>query len=410
MAGVDWIDSFWAIRDREQDYGRQSALHFASILRLLPEVKSILASGVHVDARDQYGSTALDVATSTGDVDNIRVIYEDGKADLHARQMTSLTPDDAVLIQQNHVLHTAASYGHKEAIVYLLSAGAETLVPDSSGMMALDIVVDAKNRSLIKILMNKQSIGEVIYSTTERGRLQTLKWLVEVEGLDVSQCHEHHEGVIYRGARRGEFVNTLEVAIINNQVSCAQYLSTVIKVNPEYRRSAYFTAAVNGSVGLVDDLIARRLVDINAVDADGRTALHHAFLAGRVAVVSFLVQTGIDTAIAKKFSCTALELLLSGEDMKCSYDDQREILANLKGPNDSDEGTSRRGESPPRGVEEWSAEPAATLEAGARQLRVDRDASRVGPRPARNRFFGADNPPSRCNAGQRHAHQDPGHL
>ncbi|RYP53829.1 hypothetical protein DL768_001280 [Monosporascus sp. mg162] len=182
--GANWIDSFWAIRDPEQAYGRQPAAHFASALGLEPEIKSLLASGISVDDRDQYGNTALDVATSTGIVDTIRLLYEIGQADIHARQMASFDPQDPIFQRYNNVLHTAVWYGHKDATVYLLGAGAKMLVPDLKGLTALDIAVNSGNSPFVKLLVDKPSTLDVVHFAAKRGRLETLKWLIERENVD----------------------------------------------------------------------------------------------------------------------------------------------------------------------------------------------------------------------------------
>lgn len=324
--GGDWIEKFWTVRDPGQAYGRQPAVHFASALGLQPEVKSLLASGVRLDSRDQYGNTALDVATSNGDVDTIRLLHQIGKADIHARQRMSIMPDDSILKNHDNVLHTAAWYGHRDATLYLLSAGARPLVPDSDGQTPLDIAVGAQNRPLIKILMDKPSTQGALFSTIVRGRLETLKWLVEVENVDLTHCRDERDSWVPPGTG----CHALEVAAQSNQLSCARYLSTLPLGSNEPYRNAYLTAATYGSVEVLEDFITRRVVDLNTVDTKGYSALHKACLAGKVATVSFLLRAGIDTGLRDDLGYTALEHLLAGGEMKCSYEEQREILTLCK--------------------------------------------------------------------------------
>ncbi|TKA44802.1 hypothetical protein B0A49_13822, partial [Cryomyces minteri] len=229
--GANWINRFWAIRDPGQVYDRQPALHFASALGLEPEIKSMLASRISPNTRDQYGNTALDVATSTGIVDIIRLLYEVGRADLHTRQMASINPAEAGRL--NNVLHTAVWYGHKDATEYLLMAGAKPNVPDLSGCTALDIAVDARNSALITLLVDKPTTLDVVHFAAQRGRLETLKWLIEKE--DANPCIKKQDG------------NTpLHTAAQYNQAACVQYLAPMTL--PEHARnekglSAFLLAA-----------------------------------------------------------------------------------------------------------------------------------------------------------------------
>lgn len=322
--GSNWIDRFWAIRDPEQAYGRQHTVHFASALGLQPEIKSLLASGISVDDRDQYGNTALDVATSTGIVDTIRLLYEIGRANVHARQMASHDSQDPILQQHNNVLHTAVWYGDKDATVYLLRAGAKTLVPDLKGLTALDIAVDAGNSPLVKLLLDQPSTLDVVQFAAKRGRLDTLKWLIEKENVD--PCIK---------ALQGD--TPLHVAAQHNQTACVQYLAPITLSIPQhvYSRDVlhpFHLAAKSGTSEILEVFISRQLLDINAVDRDGRSALYHACLAGKASAVACLARMGIDTTLVDTNGYTALELLLTGEQMECSDQERREVMMVFQDP------------------------------------------------------------------------------
>ncbi|KAH7204891.1 ankyrin repeat-containing domain protein [Fusarium redolens] len=321
--GGDWIYSFWATRDPEQEYGRQHALHFASTLGLEPEVKSLLASGISVNQRDQYGNTALDVATSTGVVDIIRLLYDIGQADIHARQMVSSAQNPALPLQ-NNVLHTAVWYGHKDATAYLLSVGAKVLVPDLRGCTPLDIAVDARNSQLVKLLMDEPSTLEVIHFAAKRGRLETLKWLIEEENVD--PCIKTFQG------------NTsLHIAAQHNQAACVQYLAPITLSVPEHVYNqdglhAFHIAARSEARDVLEVFISRRFCDINIVDTNSRTALHHACLAGKAAAVAFLILKGVDTARVDTNGYTALELFLAEKRIRYSNQQRREIMIAFNDP------------------------------------------------------------------------------
>ena len=323
--GSIWINRFWVIRDPEQTYGRQPALHFATALGLEPEIRSLLASRISANSRDLYGNTALDVATSTGIVGIIRLLYEIGEADIHARQMASYDPQDPIFQKHNNVLHTAVWYGHRDATEYLLSAGAKTNIPDLSGLTALDIAVDAENSALIQLLIDKSSKHDVAHDAAKRGRLETLKWLIEKENIDPCIQAQEHPG------------NTpLHVAVQHNQIACVDYLAPMTLPMPGhvYNRSglhAFHTAAKLGSDEVLD-IFHRWLLDINVVDRELRSALHHACLSGKAGTAARLIRMGIDTTLVGTDGYTALELLLTGRQMECSDKQRREVMVIFKDP------------------------------------------------------------------------------
>ncbi|KAK4167847.1 ankyrin repeat-containing domain protein [Cladorrhinum sp. PSN259] len=311
--GINWITSFWAVRDPGQVYGKQPPLHFASALGLTPEIKSLLASGGNVHARDQYGNTALDVATSTGDVDTIRLLHTMGEADIRDRQMMSIMPNDPASQNMANVLHTAAWYGHKEAIIYLLSAGSDPLVPDNDGLTALDIAVNSGNGPVVKVLMEEPSLREVVSVAARRGRVETLKWLAEEEQVDLLKF-----GTV-----------ALDVAVQHDQSACVRYLSATI---PNGHGYVYRFAAKNGKMAVLKDMIASRAGIINSVDHEGRSALHHACLGGQIAVVPFLISAGIDTTLVDKSGYTALEVFVKAAAITCSNQEQVDIIMAFKDP------------------------------------------------------------------------------
>ncbi|KAI0026616.1 ankyrin repeat-containing domain protein, partial [Vararia minispora EC-137] len=76
-------------------------------------VRSLLAAGEDIEARDDGGSTALHIAAKEGRVDIIVRLLLDGGADIDALSPSGMT-----------ALHYAVLYGHIEIISILLDRGA----------------------------------------------------------------------------------------------------------------------------------------------------------------------------------------------------------------------------------------------------------------------------------------------
>jgi len=96
----------------------------------LRRFKSLLAEGADVNARDEYGRTALMEAAAFNEVDMVKMLIESG-ADVNAVDKYGYT-----------ALMLAAFYGFKEIVELLLEHGADVSKENNNGYTALRLAED----------------------------------------------------------------------------------------------------------------------------------------------------------------------------------------------------------------------------------------------------------------------------
>lgn len=323
--GSAWIASFWIIRDPGQAYGLQPALHFATTLGLEPEIRSLLASGVSPDSRDQFGNTALDVAASTGIVDILDLLYNIGKANIHARQMQSFDPRDEVFQKWNTVLHTAVWYGHYSATEYLLNAGAEVHIPDLNDMTPIDIAISTGNRALVQLLLNRWGEDAALFDAASRGRVETLKWLLQDNDIDT----------LHRS--RSRLLPLLHTATSKDRAPCVEFLApmTLKSFDDVYNSDGLHPihiAAKTGSHKVLDLLVGGLGVDINLLARQRWSALHYACVWGKASTAVKLIDLGIDPTLRDEDGFTALDLILAGKQLECLRAQRLEVISVFSDP------------------------------------------------------------------------------
>jgi hypothetical protein len=123
------------------------ALHVAAREGDLGRLRTLLRSGVSLEARDSTGFTALMVAVANGRAETARVLLQAG-ADVNASSPRGWT-----------ALMQAASMGRAEAVQLLLDAGADPDARDREAGTALDIAQAANRGDLVRLLRSRGSRG-----------------------------------------------------------------------------------------------------------------------------------------------------------------------------------------------------------------------------------------------------------
>lgn len=114
------------------------------------------------------------------------------------------------------------------------------------------------------------------------GRFSIVKYLVE-QGADV-----HHKDNAHK--------TPLVYAIEKNHIKVIVYLSgKVNELSPHKANKGLFSAAKEGDMDALSGYL--QTSDINALDPDGKTALHIASENGHLAIVKFLLDNGADPSI-----------------------------------------------------------------------------------------------------------------
>jgi ankyrin repeat protein len=236
-------------------------------------VKSLLKTGVDINAKNSHGMTALMFAAAQGHADVVELLLDKG-ADINAeatngwdalffaeitdREQTNTSGLNAseLLLEKNTgginaALMYAASADHTNAIKLLLDKGADINVKDEYGETLLIQAVSASHVDVVKLLLEKGAgeINTALMKASYRGDTNMVELLLD-KGADINA-----------------------------------------KIIGVFGDTALMNAAVSGDTNVVGLLLARK-ADINAVDTDGSTALGIAKRMGNTAVVKLLQQAG----------------------------------------------------------------------------------------------------------------------
>lgn len=331
--GSIWMCKFWTLRDPAQNHTLHTALYFSVTLGLESEIRSLLYSGAKIqNSIDGEWDTAMGAAGSTGIVRIIYLLHKYAKLDGNLSPLWS------------EALHAAVLYGHQDAIMYILLFGWHTWgvkerkknMKDRviGGETTLDIAVRTRNQTLGALLVGVMGFNELASDAVTRGRVETLKWLLKRASysksvteallslkkanqmLDFSDTEPEMSPrfwLILGKPPVTSLVSLLNEAAEHDQPACIEFLIQETTKSHEYdcpsEVHAYHIAAGSGARHAVVLFLTVAGVDINLVDVEGSSALHHACLNKQTMVAEELVKRGIDTTIVDSSGYTAIERL-----------------------------------------------------------------------------------------------------
>jgi ankyrin repeat protein len=314
--------------------GGETALMLAARTGRVEPVRALLERGAVVDARERRGQTSLMWAAAEGHAEVVRALLEAG-ADHAARLDSGFTP-----------LLFAVRGGHTAVVEALLAAGADVNQAPrprrggpgglGRGMSPLIMAVENGHFELAGRLLdagadpNDRSTGySPLHSITwvrkadsgddnalpppdGSGRLSSLDFVrVLVEhGADVNMRHTRKDATLGRLDRRGATpfllaADTADTALMRLLVE----LGADPTLTNDDRTTALMVAAGIGTLAPGEEagteeeaLEAVKLAlelggDVNAVNANGETAMHGAAYKSAPDIVKFLAEHGADEAV-----------------------------------------------------------------------------------------------------------------
>jgi ankyrin repeat protein len=164
----------------------------------LPEAHRLLSVGADVNAKDNYGATALYWASENGHVQVAKLLLEHG-ADIEAKDTLGDTPlhiaclnghvafvnellsrranTEAKTFQGSTPLHLTSMYGHLPVVKALVSGGANILVANNQDSLPVHYAVSEEHSAVAKYLLQQ------MYARTPRlplhELLHDLTWIGE---------------------------------------------------------------------------------------------------------------------------------------------------------------------------------------------------------------------------------------
>ena len=235
----------------------------------LSEAAKALEKGANVNAREQFGDTALNQAARYGHLEVVKRLLEAG-ADIENKGGADLTP-----------LMNAALGGHLEIVRFLLGKGAQ---------VSQDLLSQVQFK--VNILEENAEAGMVNPEAVE-----SWKWFVKYLQLaqikqlkPETQHHSESEAQLLRAASEGNLDN-LKMAI---------QAGANVKVSDDQDISALRWAARGGRSEAVKVLLEAG-ADVSQKSRLGWTALMQAVIAESVETASLLLERGADVK-AKTFA------------------------------------------------------------------------------------------------------------
>lgn len=335
--------------DARDRYGH-TALHCAATTGQIAVVKLLLRRGADRLAVGSFGDKPLDRARSYHHMDVVMVLLEG--ADVTERYRNRITPlriaaeipdDDFAAIVVKSLLEQGADVagepggylemtppyiavrgGNEKVVRLLVEAGAWELAHPSHGYSLIDAAMDTQRYKIARFLIETAPVDHVsigCHSLLHRALKlpsadTTLVSLLLEKGVPVNNTccllNTPLHSAIGRGQR--EIVTLLlrhraEVNLRNHTNSTALILAAA-----GIAWQSHDKYIVQSNRGTCDDMlyIARLLLhndaEIDAQDDDGRTALHHAVIAGGEAMVILLLEAGADPSLVDSGWQTPMEL------------------------------------------------------------------------------------------------------
>ncbi|XP_070578601.1 ankyrin repeat domain-containing protein 29-like isoform X2 [Ptychodera flava] len=268
---------------------KSSPLHLAIDYDFMELVRILLNRNVHLEAKNKYGQTALDVAAGLGYRDMVRALLEAG-ADVNCERQDRTTP-----------LYMAAQEGHREVVETLVEAGANLAKATLDGDTPLHAATRNSHLDIVKFL---HKFGANIHKENTFGATP----------LDTASFNGH-----------------------NDVVAFLLDAGAVVDYKRKDDSTPLYVAAQQGHAKVMKTLIDHG-ADVNAQDKNGATPLFAAAQQGHVDAAKLLLAEGADPLIQKEGKWTPLHI--------AKLNHKPEIVSLLTGKN-RHEASHKDGRKPP---------------------------------------------------------------
>lgn len=255
------------------------------------KVVAALASGVDINAKNQFGYTLIQQAVIDGTTDVVDLLASNG-ADLKVRDTNGRT-----------LLHLAATNGNVGIVSLLLAKGADINSVDNGGLMPLDTAISWRKKDVASLLISK---GANLETKDKYGYTPLLR------------------------------------AILVDEVALLIDLGADPNVRDNFGRTLLHRAASENNLSFIE-LLASKGADINIrATQDGNTPLHEAVSANKIESAALLVEKGAKLEVKDDNGYTPLHRAVVNH----AYSNYRPIVEMLIGKGANINSTNNNGYTP----------------------------------------------------------------
>lgn len=311
-----FVDLLGLILSFKENKSEMTSLLHRMVEQDNPNFKTVISnSEFDLNHLDGKGRTLLHAAAANGRAEQVKILLADSRVDVNAEvcEWVILGSDKKTGVT---ALHLAAICGHVETFKLLLAdERINFYAKDKHGHSALFYAIEYGHVEIIKLLLeDKRMTAEMINAKNElkesaftyavkSGNIDAVKLLQSDSRVDVNSTSHHKETAIHiaarmKGKNKTKILNlllanpavdinamddrnrcVLEFLIMDSQAELVESLLVDKRIN-SHSISQSLIAVIKEDkldfIDLIDTLLAHPLVDINAIDDNGETALMHA--------------------------------------------------------------------------------------------------------------------------------------
>jgi ankyrin repeat protein len=238
----------------------------------LETVRSLVRSGVNVDARSKYGNTPLMRAAYKGYVRVAEFLLDNG-AYVNAQNMHGNTP-----------LLVTVGAGHSEMVEFLLRRGADPEIKNMDGNAPLTVAAVDGKVLLVQLLIQSDANANVtnnwndtpLMKASDAGHLPVVRFLLE-SGADPNAKNKFGNTALMKAAYKG--YTQIEKKLLEAGAD--------LNAKNVYGNTALMKASYGNHLEMVK-LLLEAGADAGAKDDDGNTALTRASNIGSRGIVELL--------------------------------------------------------------------------------------------------------------------------
>jgi ankyrin repeat protein len=329
---------------RSRDKEGYTLLHRAAEQGRRQLVELLIAKGLPVDERSFDGGnlTPLHLAANENQIDTVKLLLEKG-ADINAKvkgarykgwsalvfacwnnykDMVELLIRNGAIMEPE-ALWFAVYGGHKDIVELLLAKGAEVDIPGNWPSGPLHIAVERGHREIVQLLLehgadvNRSAHGKrkPLHGITywKRDHKEITRLLL-AHGAEVNAINSYRETALHQAARNGltgtaalllekgaspDMLNDLEQTPLDlaDHEGQKDVVSLLLSLH---------TAAKQGDLAAVAELVKTHPRLINSQDLDFKTPLHHAAENNHLKIAGLLIANGAEVNARCKYKSIQL--------------------------------------------------------------------------------------------------------